>query len=93
MSNLLQKTGITRPVDNIGRITLPKELRTSMGIRADDRMEVMVAGESIVLTKAVPCCVICGSSSNLIEVDDVNVCRPCAVRLSERVGSSLPWDR
>ena len=90
---LLQKTGITRPVDDLGRIVLPKELRTSMGIRADDRMEVMVAGESIVLTKAVPCCVICGSTADLIEVDGTNVCRPCAVRLSKRIGNKLPSDR
>ena len=42
--NLLHRTGITRPVDDLGRIVLPKELRTSMGIREGDRLEIMVAG-------------------------------------------------
>lgn len=51
--NLLQRTGITRPVDDLGRIVLPKELRTSMGIREGDRLEIMVTGEHIVLAKAV----------------------------------------
>lgn len=91
--NLLQRTGITRPVDDLGRIVLPKELRTSMGIREGDRLEIMVTGEHIVLAKAVPCCVICGSTSHLIEMDGTNVCRPCAVRLSERIVNKLPSDR
>lgn len=92
--NILQRTGITRPVDDLGPIVLPKELRTSMGIREGDRLEIMVAGELIVLAKAVPCCVICGSTKNaMIEVDGANVCRPCAVRLSERIVNKLPSDR
>ena len=93
-TKLLQRTGITRPVDDLGRIVLPKELRTSMGIREGDRLEIMVTGEHIVLAKAVPCCVICGSTKNaMIEVDRTNVCRPCAARISERIGNKLPSDR
>ena len=91
--NFCKKTGITRPVDDLGRIVLPKELRTSMGIREGDRLEIMVTGEHIVLAKAVPCCVICGSTSHLIEVDGTNVCRPCAERLFARFGEKLPSDR
>ena len=92
--NLLQRTGITRPVDDLGRIVLPKELRTSMGIREGDRLEIIVTGEHIVLAKAVPCCAICGSTRNaMIEVDGTNVCRPCVVRLSKRIGNKLPSDR
>lgn len=90
---LLQRTGITRPVDDLGRIVLPKELRTSMGIREGDRMEIMVTGEHIVLAKAVPCCVICGSTSHLIEVEGTSVCRPCAERLFARISGKLPSDR
>ena len=90
---LLQRTGITRPVDDLGRIVLPKELRTSMGIREGDRLEIMVTGEHIVLAKAVPCCVICGSASHLIEVEGTSVCRPCAERLFARIGDNLPSER
>ena len=91
--NLLQRTGITRPVDDLGRIVLPKELRTSMGIREGDRLEIMVTGEHIVLAKAVPCCVICGSTSHLIEVEGTSVCRPCEERLFARIGDKFPSDR
>lgn len=91
--NLLQRTGITRPVDDLGRIVLPKELRTSMGIREGDRLEIMVAGELIVLAKAVPCCVICGSTADLIEVEGTSVCRLCAERLFARISGKLPSDR
>lgn len=90
---LLQKTGITRPVDDLGRIVLPKELRTSMGIREGDRLEIMVTGEHIVLAKAVPCCVICGSTADLIEVEGTSVCRLCAERLFARIGDKYQSDR
>lgn len=89
----LQRTGITRPVDDLGRIVLPKELRTSMGIREGDRLEIMVTGEHIVLAKAVPCCVICGSTADLIEVEGTSVCHTCAVRLFTRIGDKFPSDR
>lgn len=93
-TKLLQRTGITRPVDDLGRIVLPKELRTSMGIREGDRMEIMVTGEHIVLAKAVPCCAICGSTKNaMIEVEGTSVCRPCAERLFARISGKLPSDR
>ncbi len=91
--NFCKKTGITRPVDDLGRIVLPKELRTSMGIREGDRLEIMVTGEHIVLAKAVPCCVICGSTADLIEVEGTSVCRTCAVRLFTRIGDKFPSDR
>lgn len=74
--NLLQRTGITRPVDDLGRIVLPKELRTSMGIREGDRLEIMVTGEHIVLAKAVPCCVICGSTKKCDDRGGRDECLP-----------------
>ena len=89
----MKATGIVRRVDDLGRIVLPKELRTSMGIREGDRLEIMVAGEHIVLAKAVPCCVICGSTSDLLEVEGTSVCRPCAERLFARIGDNLPSER
>ena len=41
----MKATGITRPVDPLGRVVIPVELRRSLGIKTDDLMEVVVEGE------------------------------------------------
>ena len=43
----MKATGITRPVDPLGRVVIPVELRRSLGIKTDDLMEVFVEGEYI----------------------------------------------
>ncbi|MPN64515.1 Transition state regulatory protein AbrB [bioreactor metagenome] len=41
----MQKTGIIRQVDELGRFVIPKELRISMGIVAKDPLELRVLGD------------------------------------------------
>ena len=56
-------TGIVRKVDELGRIVLPKELRTTMGIDEGTPLEVYAdrkTGE-IILKVYQPGCVLCGT--------------------------------
>ncbi len=50
----MKSTGIVRGIDALGRIVLPKELRTSMNLDNDAKLEIFVDGDSIVLKKAPP---------------------------------------
>ena len=50
----LKSTGIVRPVDNLGRIVLPIELRRVLDIDKDAAREVYVDNDSIVLKKYQP---------------------------------------
>ena len=45
----MKSTGIVRGIDALGRIVLPKELRTSMHLDTDTKLEIFVDGDSIVL--------------------------------------------
>lgn len=36
----MKATGITRPVDPLGRVVIPVELRRSLGIKTDDLLEI-----------------------------------------------------
>lgn len=47
----MKSTGMTRPIDPLGRITLPMELRRTMNLMPDDRMEIYVDGNNIILRK------------------------------------------
>lgn len=73
----MKATGITRPVDPLGRIVIPIELRRSMEIKTDDLLEVFVEGDYIMLKKNEPKCIFCGSTENLTSVHDRCVCSAC----------------
>ena len=50
----MKSTGIVRGIDSLGRIVLPKELRTSMHLDTDPKLEIFVDGDAIVLNKYRP---------------------------------------
>ena len=47
----MKATGIVRPVDALGRVVIPVELRRNLGIKTEDSLEVFVDGEYIMLKK------------------------------------------
>ncbi|MES5957172.1 AbrB/MazE/SpoVT family DNA-binding domain-containing protein [Bacillus fungorum] len=47
----MKSTGVTRKIDELGRIVLPKELRRTLGIAEKDPIEIFVEGEKIILQK------------------------------------------
>lgn len=47
----MKSTGIVRKTDHLGRIVLPKELRTSLNIDNKDPLEIFTDSERIVLRK------------------------------------------
>ena len=56
----MKATGIVRPVDSLGRVVIPIELRRNLGINTDDSLEVFVDGQFIMLKKYAPPCTFCG---------------------------------
>ncbi len=77
----MKKTGMTRPVDELGRVVIPKEIRNSLQIEVKDRLEIMLDGDAIVLKKYDPNCVFCGSTENVEEVMGKNICKACLGKL------------
>ncbi len=50
----MKSTGIVRKVDDLGRITLPIELRPSLGLDEKDPVEIFIDGDKIVIKKYKP---------------------------------------
>lgn len=46
-----KSTGITRKVDELGRITIPIEVRQRFGIEVGTPIEIYIKGSSIILEK------------------------------------------
>ena len=77
----MKYTGITRPVDELGRIVIPKEIRNSLKIKTKDLLEIHIEGDMIVLKKNEEKCILCGSGEELLPYNDKLVCRACCESL------------
>ena len=51
MGDILEKVGIIRKIDDLGRIVIPKEIRKFLKIYSDSDIEMKVIDEKIILNK------------------------------------------
>jgi transcriptional pleiotropic regulator of transition state genes len=80
----MRSLGITRKLDELGRVTLPKSLRKTMGAEAGTPLEVFVQNDNeVVLRVYKPGCVFCENVSNLTSFNGCQVCRSCMERIAE----------
>lgn len=81
----MNSTGITRKLDELGRIVLPMEIRTKFDINPKDALEIFIEDDKIILKKYQPCCIFCGSTTDNVLFNDKRVCKCCI----EKLNSSL----
>ena len=80
----MKNTGIMRELDQLGRVVIPKELRTTFGIKEGDPIEVLLNGSDIVLRKVENGCAFCSSDSDLVAFEGKSVCRECLKKLKQK---------
>jgi len=69
--------GITRPIDELGRVVIPKEMRNALEINAKDEVEIVINGDTITLHKVNKQCAFCGAASTLHEFNKKCICNDC----------------
>ncbi|MDR0947073.1 MAG: AbrB/MazE/SpoVT family DNA-binding domain-containing protein [Ruminococcus sp.] len=77
----MKATGITRRIDELGRIVLPMELRKNMNIQEKDPLEIFIEGDNIILRKYKSCCVLCGNDEDCVEFKGKYVCPECIAEI------------
>ncbi|MGC2874174.1 AbrB/MazE/SpoVT family DNA-binding domain-containing protein [Ihubacter sp. rT4E-8] len=73
----MKATGIVRPVDALGRVVIPVELRRNLGIKTEDSLEIFVDGQFIMLKKYEPSCIFCGEADDVRLIRGKTVCVNC----------------
>lgn len=63
----MKKTGIVRKLDDLGRITLPIELRRILHLAERDSIEISTDDDKIILQKYEPVDIFTGEKEDLIE--------------------------
>ena len=79
----MKSTGITRPVDALGRVVIPMEIRENLNIKTKDLLDISVQGKQIVLTKHGETCIFCDCADDLVIFEDKKVCKTCLAKLSK----------
>lgn len=69
----------SRKVDELGRIVLPSEIRSELGVELGDSLDLSVdkTGTVVFLKKSEKHCVICHGQNGLIDVQNKPVCAEC----------------
>ena len=80
----MSSTGMTRQVDKMGRVVIPKEIRAQLNIKNNvDKFEISVQGDKVILHKYHPTCIFCDSLTDTVEFADYIVCKKCIEKLNE----------
>ena len=88
-----KSTGIIRGIDNLGRVVLPKELRTAMGLTGDSKVEIFAENGAIVMRKYVPprACTFCGTvDDNAVVFEGCCICPACCARIASLRAGTAP---
>lgn len=75
---------ITKTIDNLGRILIPKDLRKQAGVKSDDELEMFVENGRIILEKKTKRCMICSSEKMVLEINDNRyICKNCKLEIEQ----------
>lgn len=77
-------TGISRRIDDLGRIVVPAEMRRLFNIAEGDELSFSVEGDSIIIRKLVATCAFCGSTEGVTRFKGRGVCHSCVGELTNR---------
>ena len=73
----MKSTGFVRNIDELGRVVVPKEIRTQLGIANGDPVEIYVDGDMVIMKKYRPVCHFCGSADEVLDFKGKKICSSC----------------
>ncbi|HIT90226.1 MAG TPA: AbrB/MazE/SpoVT family DNA-binding domain-containing protein [Candidatus Merdenecus merdavium] len=85
----MKNTGVVRRLDELGRITLPMELRKSFNIQERDPLQIYVEDDMIILQKYTPSDIFNGSDNDLIDYCGKKVSKDSIKELANLAGFKI----
>ena len=84
---MVKEEGITKTLDNLGRVLIPKDVRKLAGMTIGDELEMSVENGRIILEKKTKRCMVCTSENELLEININNkrqcICMSCRMELQQ----------
>ena len=85
----MKSTGIVRKLDELGRITLPIELRRNLDVNERDPLEIFVDDYKIILKKYDPSDIFTGDMEDLVEYKGKKVSKNSIKELARLAGFTI----
>lgn len=82
----MKSTGIVRKLDELGRVTLPIELRRNLNVNERDPLEIFVDDDKIILKKYTPSDIFTGDMEDLVEYEGKKVSKKSIIELAKLAG-------
>lgn len=73
----MKPAGFILKIDQLGRIVIPKPIRTQYDLNLGDSIEVFNENDGILLKKYHMSCSFCGNDENLVKFKDTTICENC----------------
>ena len=75
---------MVRPVDKMGRVVIPKEIRKALEIENNrDCFEIYTEGNRVILKKYQPSCIFCDSVGESVSYGGYTVCLDCIDKMTK----------
>lgn len=88
----MKNTGVVRSLDELGRLVIPKEIRTKFDLKYKDEIEIFVEDNKIILKKYEDVDVFNGNTENLIDYNGKKISLNSIkelVKLAEQSGYTI----
>ncbi len=79
----MKPAGFLCKIDKLGRVVIPKPLRSKYDLHTDDTIELFTEPDAIVIKKYAMSCTFCGNSEDLTDFRSKPVCADCLSKLKE----------
>ncbi len=79
----LKPAGFILKIDDLGRIVIPKPIRTKYDLTSNDNLELFTESDGLFLKKYGMSCVLCGNDENLTKFKDKTICEDCLKELKK----------
>ena len=73
----MKATGITRALDNLGRLVIPKEIRDTYKMEEGTKVEIFTNDNSIIIKKYRKGCHCCENTEIEVTVCGLPICKKC----------------
>lgn len=74
----------TRKVDGFGRIVVPQAYRDALGLSIGEEAKIFLVNDQIILERAIPVCIFCGTTEKLTDYIGRKLCDECKAAIAER---------
>lgn len=80
----MRNTGMSRAIDTLGRIVLPKEIRDFLNLTTGVRLDIGVSNDKIILSRSEAFCACCGQTNDhMLYHAGVAICPDCIGKFAE----------